>query len=144
MAAERVARQQDGLRRLTPPGPVIVVVAGIAAVVGNALVVTVAARAGVDPGWPPLTLPVYGAFTVLGVLAGWAGWQGIERRAAEPRRVLALLVPAVLAASFLPDIALLTFRFIPGTTEAGALALMAMHVVTVAIAVPGYVLASRR
>lgn len=47
------------------------------------------------------------------------------------------------AASFVPDVALLASRFIPGTTTAGVLALMTMHLVVIVVAVPAYILASR-
>ncbi|MFT4110888.1 DUF6069 family protein [Propionicimonas sp.] len=115
--------------------------AAVVAVLVNSLVVLVATRAGVDPAYPPITLPVYGAFSALGVVVGWLGWRAISRRARRPRRALTMLVPIVLVASFIPDVLLATMKFIPGTTTGAALTLMAMHVVVAAVAVPAYLMA---
>ncbi|MCU7724236.1 DUF6069 family protein [Actinoplanes sp. KI2] len=112
------------------------------AIAVNTLVAAVARHAGASATFPPLQLPVYGAFTAAGVLAGWAGWQLVRRRSARPRRVLKVLVPTVAVLSFLPDVALLTLKFIPDTTATAVAALMVMHVVVVAFAVPGYQLAA--
>lgn len=119
----------------------VLAAAAVVALALNTLVATVAVRAGAEP-FPPLTLPVYGAFTVLGLLAGWAGWRLVQRRSSRPAVVLRVLVPVVVVASFLPDVALLTQRFIPGTTTAGVLALMTMHLVVAAVGVTAYVVAS--
>lgn len=99
--------------------------------------------AGADQRFAPLSMPVFGAFTVLGVLGGWLGWHIVTRRARRPRSVLRVLVPLVVLASFIPDVALLALRFIPHTSAAGVVALMAMHVTVVAVAVPTYVLIAR-
>jgi hypothetical protein len=42
-----------------------------------------------------------------------------------------------------PDILLLALGFIPGTVPVAVYALMLMHVVVVAVAVPAYVIAAR-
>lgn len=125
----------------------------VAAMLGIVIVVTVAANTlvagsaeglGASSGFAPLTLPVYGAFTAVGVVAGWLGWRIVLRRAARPRTVLTLLVPLVTALSMVPDLLLLALRFIPGANAADVVALMVMHIMVVAHAVPGYVIASRR
>lgn len=121
----------------------ILAAATVAAVAVNAAVATVAVAAGAPSRYGPLTFPAYTLFTVLGVVIGWVGWTLVSRRAREPRRVLSILVPAVTLLSLVPDVLLLAFRFVPGTTTAAAVALMVMHLVVVLIAVPAYVLASR-
>jgi hypothetical protein len=54
-----------------------------------------------------------------------------------------MVVPIVTVASFVPDVLLLALRFIPGTTVSAVIALMVMHLVVVAVAVPAYMWASR-
>jgi hypothetical protein len=115
----------------------------VAAVAVNAVVAAIAVAAGAPADYGPLTFPAYTLFTVIGVVIGWVGWSIVRRRARDPRRVLTVLVPVVTLLSLVPDVLLLVFRFIPGTTPAAAIGLMAMHLVVVAIAVPTYALASR-
>lgn len=115
----------------------------VAAVVLNALVAVIAVAAGAPSDYGPLTFPAFTLFTVVGVLVGWAGWALVQRRARNPRRTLSVLIPAVLVLSFVPDILLLAFRFIPGTTPGAAVALMMMHLVVVMVAVPTCSLISR-
>lgn len=123
-------------------GVALLLAAAVAAVIVNALIANLAVAAGAPSDYGPLTLPAYALFTVLGIAAGWWGWTWVRRRAADPRRTLSILVPVVLVASFVPDVLLLVFRFIPGTTVPAVLALMAMHLVVAAVAVPAYLLAS--
>jgi hypothetical protein len=133
---------------LSRPAAARVIVALLAAIVAavavNTLVATLAIAWGATPGFAPLTLPVYGGFTLVGIVVGWFGWRAVERRARNPRRVLAWLVPFVGLVSFVPDVALAVFGFIPGTTGQAVAALMTMHVVVIAAAVPAYLIASRR
>ena len=121
----------------------ILIAAVIVATALNALVAFLAVQAGASASYPPLTLPVFATFTVLGVAIGWIGWRIVQRRAARPGRVLAILVPAVVAASLVPNVVLLFTEFIPGTNPAAVWALMAMHVIVAGVGVIGYVLASR-
>lgn len=122
----------------------ILIGAIIVAVLLNAAVAAVAIASGAPSDYGPLTLPAYATFTVVGVVAGWAGWLLITRRARDPRRILRVLVPAVVALSLVPDVLLMMFRFIPGTTTSAAIGLMAMHLVVVLVAVPAYTLITRR
>ncbi|MEV8214352.1 DUF6069 family protein [Leifsonia sp. NPDC077715] len=123
---------------------VILSIAVAAAIAVNAAIAAVAVALGVPASYGPVTVPAYVSMTILGMVAGWVGWRVIARRAAHPRRALAIAVPVVLALSFVPDILLATLRFIPGTTVPAVIALALMHVATVAIAVPAYALASRQ
>jgi len=112
--------------------------AAVVAVALNAAVAAIAVAAGAPASYAPLTLPVFGAFTVAGVVVGWFGWLLVTRKSTRPRAVLAWLAPAVLVLSFAPDVALLVLRFIPGTTTAAVVALMVMHAIVFAVAVPVY------
>lgn len=123
---------------------VILVIATFVATAVNALIATVAVAFGASASYGPLTAPAYASMTILGIAAGWVGWRLIARRAADPRRALAIAVPVALALSFVPDILLGVFRFIPGTTTPAVIALALMHLVTAGVAVPAYALASPR
>jgi hypothetical protein len=122
---------------------VILVVAVLVAVAVNAVVAAVAVAAGASADYGPLTFPAYTLFTVLGIVAGWVGWSLVRRHARSPRRALTVLVPVVALVSLVPNVLLLAFRFIPDTTVPAVVALMLMHIVVIAVAVPAYVLASR-
>jgi hypothetical protein len=122
----------------------ILAVAVVVAVAVNAAVAAVAIAVGAPSDYGPLTFPAYTLFTVLGVVAGWIGWLLVRRHARNPRRTLSVLVPVVTLISLVPDVLLLAFRFVPGTNTAAAIALMLMHLVVVAAAVPAYVFASRQ
>ena len=53
------------------------------------------------------------------------------------------VVPPPPAEIPIPDVLLLALRFILGTTVSAVIALMVMHLVVVAVAVPAYMWASR-
>ena len=121
----------------------IVGAAVIVAVAVNALIAFAAVAAGAPSDYSPLLPPAYASLTAIAVIVGWFGWKAVRTRARDPRRTLGILVPVIGVLSFLPDVILLTTGFIPGTTAIAVLALMAMHVTTLAIAIPAYVLAGR-
>ncbi len=85
-----------------------------------------------------LTLPVYGFLTVVGAIIGAIGWHLIATRSSNATGTLRVLVPTVLVLSLIPDVLLLVSGSQPGTTTAGVLALMLMHVGVAAAAVPAY------
>jgi len=85
------------------------------------------------PLWPSSYLPL----TVLGVLAGAIGWQIIRRRASRPAIVLRWLVPAVVALSLIPDIAVGAGSS-PGVSWGAVSALMLMHLALASVAVTVY------
>ena len=85
-----------------------------------------------------LTLPVYGFLTVVGAVIGAVGWHLIVARSRNASGVLRVLVPTVVVLSLIPDVMLLVDESQPGTTTAGVVALMLMHVGTAVAAVPAY------
>ncbi|KIP95186.1 uncharacterized protein (DUF2062 family) [Microbacterium foliorum] len=113
------------------------------AIAANSMVALIAVAAGAPTTYGPLTFPAFSLFTTVGVVAGWIGWSLVRRHARDPRRTLTMVVPIVTVASFVPDVLLLALRFIPGTTVSAVIALMVMHLVVVAVAVPAYMWASR-
>ena len=113
--------------------------AGAIATAANLLLSAIArGPLGADDDFIPLTPSPIIMWTLVGTLVGAAGWHLIVARSTRSRAVLSRVVPLVLAASFIPDIALLATDSVPGQTTGGVLALMAMHVVTAAIAVTAY------
>jgi hypothetical protein len=115
---------------------VLTLIAAVAVAIIAAQVIALAALAAGATAFPPLMIYVFGPFAAVGVLAAYAGWRIVRRVARSPRRVLRVLVPAVLVLSFVPDTVLALTGFIPGTTTTGAVALMLMHVAVAGVAVP--------
>lgn len=120
----------------TSKGKVVlgVVAAVVGASIGNAVVSTVAQALGADPKAVLGLYPQgYVALTALGVIIAAFAWASIRKRAKDPARTLGKLVPIVVALSWLLDIPLF---FQPGADVVGVVALMVMHVVVAAVAVP--------
>jgi hypothetical protein len=114
------------------------VAAALSGAVNVAISVFARGPLGVSAEFLPLTPGPIALWTVIGVLVGAAGWRLIVNRSARSSAVLRTLVPTVLALSLIPDVALLVTGAMPGTTVAGVVSLMVMHVVTAAIAVTAY------
>ena len=83
-----------------------------------------------------LNLAIYGPLTILGAIAGAIGWHLVVAHSRNASSVLRVLVPTVLVLSLIPDVQLLVIESQPGTTTAGVVALMLMHVGVAAAAVP--------
>jgi hypothetical protein len=118
------------------------VAAAIGAVGGlviNSLIALLAkALFDIPDEFQPLTLPVYGFLTVVGAIVGAIAWHLVVSRSRNASRVLRVLVPTVLVLSLIPDVMLLVNESQPGTTTAGVVALMLMHVGVAAAAVPAF------
>ncbi len=123
-------------RALTVAGGLVA--ASVVAVALNAVVALIAHAAGASDDFQPLTFPAYATFTVLGILAGAAGWVLIRSRARRPGALLRLLVPIVLVVSFVPDLLVGADGSAPGASWGAVAALMVMHVVVAAVAVTAY------
>nr|BFE59071.1 DUF6069 family protein [Dactylosporangium thailandense] len=93
---------------------------------------------GAPDEFMPLQPQVYGMLTLVGALAGAVGWHLIATRSGGATRLLRVLVPVVLVLSWIPDVVLLATESQPGTTTAGVLCLMLMHLGVAAAAVPAY------
>ncbi|MET9632509.1 DUF6069 family protein [Lentzea sp. NPDC006480] len=123
-------------RTRTSTGKVVLGVAAaiVLAALGNAVVSYVAQTLGADPNAVEGLKPQgYVVLTAVGVIIAAFAWASIRKRAKDPARTLAKLVPAVVAISFLADVPV---YFLPGASIIGVLALMLMHIVVALVAVP--------
>lgn len=116
-------------RRLAMASTVAALLSGVVC----AAIALLAGALGV-PSIPQLTPPAVALFGMLGAIAGTVGWQVVRRRAARPARVLRVLVPSVLLASFLPDV-VLGIALATTTGVAPVLALASMHLAAAVIVV---------
>lgn len=120
----------------TSKGKVVLGVAAavVLASIGNAAVSFVAQALGADPKVVLGLYPQgYVVLTALGVIIAAFAWASIRKRAKDPARTLGKLVPIVVVLSWLLDVPLF---FQPGADVVGIVALMVMHVVVAAVAVP--------
>lgn len=120
----------------TSTGQVVlgVVAAIVLASIGNAAVSFVAQTLGADPQAVEGLKPQgYVVLTAVGVVIAAFAWASIRKRAKDPARTLGKLVPIVVVLSFLVDVPVF---FLPGASIVGVVALMVMHVVVAAVAVP--------
>lgn len=112
-----------------------VVVVTIVASLANALLAAIGLAMGLGSastiGLQPMA---YITLTLVAAIAGAVGWRIIDRSARHPSRVTRWLVPTVLVVSFVPD---LIVGASAGSADGWgyAVVLMAMHVVTIAIAI---------
>jgi len=113
-----------------------VAVAAVGAVLVNTLISLLARAAGASEDFQPLRPGAYIFLTVVGVLAGAAGWAAVRRWSRRPAPVLRRLVPVVVVLSLLPDVALLFTDAQPNTSGPAVAGLMAMHLATAGVAVP--------
>lgn len=115
-----------------------VIAAAVGANVANTVISVIARGAGVSDDLQPLWPSSYLALTVVGILAGAIGWQVVRSRATDPAAVLRWLVPAVIALSIVPDVALGVAASSPGVSWGGVLALILMHLSVAVVAIPIY------
>lgn len=120
------------------PLTVVLAVVGVAVVAGavNVAVSRLALLAGASATFGALRVSMIIPATLVGVLIATAGWLIIRARARRSSAILRIAVPVALVASFTPDLTVLLTHALPGVTTVGIAALMFMHVVIVAIAVP--------
>ncbi|MGW6442220.1 DUF6069 family protein [Lentzea sp. NPDC055074] len=107
--------------------------AAVISIVVNALIALVAGKF-IPDGTERMGLAVaeYAPATVIGIALGTLGWYLVRRFAGDPRRVLRVLVPAVVVVSWIPDLGILA----GGASLVNSLALIAMHTVVAAATVP--------
>jgi len=116
----------------------LLLAAVVVASIADAIIAAVAHAAGASDDFQPLQAPAFIALTLIGILAGAAGWVIVRRRAERPRALLNRLVPVALAVSFVPDVVLLFDHYLPHASTAGVVGLLAMHVVVATAAVAAY------
>ena len=112
-----------------------IVGAVVVACLADLVFASIAHAAGSPHKFSPLKPVSFVPLTVFGIVIGAIGWALIRRYAARPRAVLKIVVPLVVALSWLPDIMLYINKTKAGTTERGVATLMVMHLTVAAIAV---------
>ncbi|MET9224387.1 DUF6069 family protein [Lentzea sp. NPDC003310] len=107
--------------------------AAVVSIAVNALIALVAGRF-VPEGTERMGLAFaeYAPATVLGILLGTLGWYLVRRFARDPRKVLRVLVPAVVVVSWIPDLGILA----GGAAPVNSIALILMHTIVAAATVP--------
>lgn len=113
-----------------------VLLAAVLAVLVNSAIALLTVALGASDQFRPLQPSTYPSLTVAGILAGTAGWAAVRKWSRRPAAVLRVLVPAVVAVSLVPDLALLPGDMQPHTSGLAVVGLMVMHVTTAAVAVP--------
>jgi hypothetical protein len=89
----------------------------------------------VPPSFEPLGIPGVASVTVIGMIGATLVFGWMARVQADPGRRFASIAAAVLVVSLLPDLFIWVTRVFPGTTSAGVLSLMTLHLVAAGCAV---------
>jgi hypothetical protein len=113
-----------------------VLAAIVVSVALNAAVAAIAHAAGASRAFQALEFPAYSSLTIIGIAVATAAWAIIRARASHPRRLLRLLVPAVLAISLVPDVLVGAQGATAGVSWGAVIALMSMHLIIAAVTVP--------
>ena len=116
----------------------LVVGGGLALVAAVAnVVIAMALRnvLGVPTAFQPLSTPGVAGFTIIGMIGATLVFAWVARTQPHPRRTFVLIASVGLIVSLLPDLAVWAMGVFPGTTAAGILSLMVLHVVAAGFAV---------
>ena len=90
---------------------------------------------GVPAAFQALSTPAVASGTIVGMIGATLVFGWVARSRPDPRRTFALIAGAGLIVSWLPDLSIWVTGVFPGTTTAGILSLMALHVVAAGFAV---------
>jgi len=89
----------------------------------------------VPAGFQPLTAPAVASLTIVGMIAATAVFAWTARTRPDPIRAFLLIATVGLFLSWVPDIVIAATGVFPGTTGAGILSLMTLHVVAAGCAI---------
>jgi hypothetical protein len=89
----------------------------------------------VPAGFQPLTAPAVASLTIIGMIAATVVFAWTARTRPDPIRTFLVIATVGLFLSWLPDLAIWMTGVFHGTTGAGILSLMALHVVAAGCAV---------
>lgn len=109
---------------------------GLAAVVNLIVYYLAEAALSIPPTFQPMHPARVVVLTVLGGLGAVGAYLLVQKKAEDPPRTFVNVAMAALVVSFIPDILLLVTDQ-PGTTIAGVVTLMTMHIVAAVILVAG-------
>lgn len=122
----------SGWRRLLVVGAGLVLMATVANVL---IAMALRNGLGVPAAFQPLATPAVAIATIVGMIAGTLVFAWVARTQPDPRRTFVLIATTGLIVSWLPELAIWATAVFPGTTTAGILSLMALHVVAAVFAV---------
>jgi len=89
----------------------------------------------IPAGFQPLTTPAVASLTIVGMIAATAVFGWTARTRPDPVRTFMVIAIVGLFLSWLPDLAIWATAVFHGTTAAGILSLMSLHVVAAGCAV---------
>jgi uncharacterized protein DUF6069 len=124
--------QRASWQRLLVVGASLALVATVANV---ALAMVLRGSLQVPAGFQPLTAPAVASLTIVGMIAATVVFARIAQTRPDPTRTFLVIATVGLFLSWLPDLAIWVTAIFPGTTGAGIVSLMALHVVAAACAV---------
>ena len=107
----------------------------VATVANVALAMVLRSWLQVPAGFQPLTTPAVASLTIMGMIAATAVFAWTARTRPDPIRTFLVIATVGLFLSWLPDLGIWATGAFHGTTGAGILSLMALHVVAAACAV---------
>jgi hypothetical protein len=89
----------------------------------------------VPTSFEPLGIPGVASLTIIGMIGATLVFGWTARAQADPGRRFVSIAAAVLVVSWLPDLFIWATRVFPGTSTAGVLSLMTLHLVAACCAV---------
>lgn len=89
----------------------------------------------VPTSFEPLGIPSVASFTIIGMIGAILVFAWTARAQADPGRRFISIAAAVLVVSWVPDLFIWATRAFPGTSTAGVLSLMTLHLVAASCAV---------
>jgi Family of unknown function (DUF6069) len=107
----------------------------VATVANVALAIAFRTWLQLPAGFQPLTTPAVASFSIVGMIAATAAFAWTARTRPDPVRTFLVIAIVGLFLSWLPDLAIWATAVFHGTTGAGILSLMSLHVVAAACAV---------
>jgi hypothetical protein len=107
----------------------------LATVVNVALAMALRNWLQVPTGFQPLTTPAVASLTTMGMIAATVVFAWTARTQPDPVRRFLVIAMVGLFLSWLPDLAILMTAVFQGTTGAGILSLMTLHVTAAGCAV---------
>ena len=89
----------------------------------------------IPTSFEPLGIPSVASLTIIGMIGAILVFGWTARVQADPGRRFVSIAAAVLVVSWLPDLLIWATRVFPGTSAAGVLSLMTLHLVAACCAV---------
>ena len=123
---------RTGWLRLLVVGASLALVATVANV---ALAMALRSWLQVPAGFQPLTAPAVASLTIIGMIAATVVFAWTAQTRPDPIRTFLVIATVGLFLSWLPDLGIWVTAVFHGTTTAGILSLMTLHVVAAGCAV---------